>query len=345
MRVQFCTTVLLLSMISGSAVAQVASHAPALRPEPGAQLPPAQMQSAVVNDVPVARVNGAVLTNRDLVREMFAIFPYGRQHNGFPKGLEPQIRKGALDMIVFEELVYQEGVRRKIAISAASLSRAEAEFKRQFPNSKVYQQYLKLECMGSAQVLREKIRRSLVIEALLKTELQSKATVTRAQARAYYDANPQEYQHGETISFQTISIIPPANGGPEVQQEARKRAEEALRKAKATRNYNGFGLLAEKMSDDDWHVNMGDRKSVDISTVPPPIQEAARKMKPGDVSDLFQFGSNYTLFRLNAHVPAGRRSFEEVSKELQDTLRKTRYTEARAALGQRLRKNAKIEVL
>ncbi len=52
---------------------------------------------------PVARVNGVALTDRDLLQEMFAIFPYARQHNGFPKSEEAEIRKGALDMIVFEE--------------------------------------------------------------------------------------------------------------------------------------------------------------------------------------------------------------------------------------------------
>src|SRR5579871_6196858 len=61
---------------------------------------------------PVARVNGTVLVERDLEREMFAIFPYARQHSGFPKQLEPEIRRGALQMIIFEELVYQEAKRQ-----------------------------------------------------------------------------------------------------------------------------------------------------------------------------------------------------------------------------------------
>src|SRR4030095_3734494 len=35
---------------------------------------------------PVARVNGTVLTDRDLLREMLTIFPYARQHGGkFPE--------------------------------------------------------------------------------------------------------------------------------------------------------------------------------------------------------------------------------------------------------------------
>ena len=66
---------------------------------------------------PVARVNGAVLTDRDLVREMYSIFPYAKQHNGgVPKAMEADIRAGAMKMIVFEELVYQEALRRKLVV-------------------------------------------------------------------------------------------------------------------------------------------------------------------------------------------------------------------------------------
>jgi peptidyl-prolyl cis-trans isomerase C len=345
MRVQVCATALLLLMISVSS-AQVASHAPVVSSQATESLPAAQMQSAVVNDKPVVRVNGTALTNRDLVREMFAIFPYGQQHNGFPKSMEPEIRKGAMDMIIFEELVYQEALRRKMEIPETRLNQAQAEFKKKFPNPKVYQGYLRAECQGSAQVLRQKIRRSLLIEAFLKNEVYSKSTVTAAQAKAYYDKNPNEYRHGESFSIQTISIIPPANNpSPEVQKEAHKRAEDALRQAKLTKSYREFGLLAEKLSDDDWHVNMGDRKVMDADKLPPPVAEAARKMKPGDVSELMQFGTNYTLFRLNEHTPAGRAKFEDVKKELQSNLQKSKLNELRSEVGKRLRKNAKIELL
>src|SRR5689334_5214927 len=52
----------------------------------------------------VARVNGTALTDRDLLREMLIIFPYARQHGGkFPESMEADIRRGALDMLEFEE--------------------------------------------------------------------------------------------------------------------------------------------------------------------------------------------------------------------------------------------------
>ena len=97
-----------LAIALTAASAQMASHTPtAITNTASAQTSPLQ-----VNDKPVARVNGAVLTDRDLLREMYAIFPYAQQHNGFPKAQEAAIRQGALEMIIFEELVYQEAERR-----------------------------------------------------------------------------------------------------------------------------------------------------------------------------------------------------------------------------------------
>src|SRR3984957_13231571 len=147
----------LLAMTLSAASAQVASHAPtAITNAASAQTSPLQ-----VGDKPVARVNGAVLTERDVLREMYTIFPYAQQHNGFPKAQEATIRQGALGMIIFEELVYQEAGRRKITISAARLNQAEADFRKQFNSPDQYQQYLQTEMHGSRQVLRKQIQRSL----------------------------------------------------------------------------------------------------------------------------------------------------------------------------------------
>ena len=147
------------------------------------------------------------------------------------------------------------------------------------------------------------------------------------------------------FSIQTISIIPPANANPDVVKEARKRADDALKQAKATKSYQEFGLLAEKVSDDDWHVKMGDRKEVEKDKLPPPVVAAALAMKPGQVSDLIQLGTAYTLFRLNAHVAAGISPYEEVKAKLSTDLQKQRNEQLRSALNKRLRKTAKIEVL
>jgi parvulin-like peptidyl-prolyl isomerase len=90
---------------------------------------------------------------------------------------------------------------------------------------------------------------------------------------------------------------------------------------------------------------MGDRKPLNAGILPPPIEAAARKMKPGEVSDLFQFGSNYTLFRLNSYSPAHKLSFAESQQELRTELQKTRMNELRGALNKRLQKSSRVEIL
>ena len=238
MKLLFLTAVLGAALSSELALAQVASHAPAMPVPTGANTAvptsPAPSSSMQVTGKPVVRVNGTVLTDRDLLREMLAMFPYARQHNGFPKGEEAEIRKGALQMIEYEELVYQEAERRKMTIPAARLDKAEAEYRRQFPSDEEFNHYLKTELNGSMQLFRQRIRRSLLIEALLKAEVSDKSKVSLAEVRAYYDKNPKLFHHGELFAFQTISIMPPQNAGPEIREQARQKAEDALKQAKAT---------------------------------------------------------------------------------------------------------------
>jgi len=328
-----------LLLLSAAAGQLVASHAPTGITSGSGPAPDP------LAGMPVARVNGAVLTERDLMRELYSIFPYANQHNGIPKSMEPGMRRGAMDMIEFEELLYQEAVRRKMTVPQERMERAEMDFRQQFSTRQDYEQALRAEANGSLQAMRQKIRRALLIQEILKIEVEDKSKVSEQEAKAYYDRNPKKFAHPETFSIQTISFLPPQNGGAEVQQEARKRAEDALRQAQASKSYQEFGLLAEKVSDDDWRVNMGDRKAVPREQLPAEVVKAALKMQPGQVSDLIQLGTAYTLFRLNAHDLAGETPFAEIKDKLRKDLEKEKVEQLRTALDKKLRQNAKIEEL
>jgi len=320
-----------------------ASAMPAAKTDPGGKSSTIAAAPEVTGKA-VARVNSAVLTDRDLVREMYTIFPYAQQHNGFPKELAADIRQGALQMIIFEELVYQEAKRRNLTVPAWKLAKAEAEFRKQFPSAAAYQEFLKSETNGSEAAMREKVRRSLLIERLLKEEVTTPAQVTRAQARAQYEKDSAQYKHGEMLHIQSISIVPP-NTTKAVLEEAKKRADEAFQQAKQAKTYREFGVLAEKISDDDFHVNMGDHKNQEAGGLPPPVVQAAGKMKVGDVSELIRLGNYYTIFRLEGRTPAGITPFAEVQATLQKDMQKKNAEQLRSALAQKLRKHARIEAL
>ena len=127
---------------------------------------------------------------------------------------------------------------------------------------------------GSEQTVRDKIKRSLLIEQVLKSDVEDKDTVTLTELRAYYDKNPAKFQVPESFTFQSISIMPPQKASAAQQSEGLKRANDALIQAKATKTHQEFGLLAEKISEDDFRVNMGDHKAVEKDKLPPQVVKA-----------------------------------------------------------------------
>jgi peptidyl-prolyl cis-trans isomerase C len=330
-------TLLLLVGIS-SASAQVPSHTTDYVPQ--AFSATARFQAA---GRPVVRVNGAVLTDRDLLREMLTIFPYARVHNGFPKAMEAEIRDGAMKMMIFEELVYQEAKRRNLTVPPADLARAQAEFRKQFHSPQEYQQFLQGEFQDSPMLLQAKMERSLLIDKLLKQEVTDKAAVSVAEAKAYFDQHPERFNQPESFAFQSISFLPPPNANSDQLQEARKRAGQALRQAQATKSYEEFGLLAEKISEDDFRVMMGDHPPADRSKLPPPVVKALLGMQPGQLSGIIEFDANaFTILRLKEHLPGGMQKFETIQDELRRQLTKQKTQELRFALDTRLSKTAKI---
>ena len=328
-------------LVASAARAQVPSHSPIYTPQ-------AFSSTITVQAVgrPVARVNGAVLTDRDLLREMLTIFPYARIHNGFPKAMEADIRDGAMKMMIFEELVYQEAKHENMTVPPARLASALAEFRQQFPSPEEYRQFVQVEFHGSKPLLRAKVERSLLIDEFLALEVANKAGVTVAEARAYFDQHPERFRMPESFSFQSISFLPPRNATAAQANEARKRAEAALGQAKAAQSYEQFGLLAEKISEDDFRVMMGNHKAAARSKLPPVVANALLAMQPGQVSDIVEFDANaYTILRLNAHIPAGMQKFETIEDGLREQLKKEKTEQLRSALATKLSKNAKIEKL
>jgi peptidyl-prolyl cis-trans isomerase SurA len=247
-------------------------------------------------------------------------------------------------MIIFEELLYQEAKRLNLTTTPEKLAAAEKAFRRQFDGAG-YEQFLRTECNGSPAVLKEKIRRSLLIEKMMKSQVQQKSVVTLADAKAYYDRNPKQFEHGETVTIQTISIIPPDGASKEINDEAYYKIKDGLRLAKATKNAQEFGLLAEQISDDDWRTQMGVRKPMDVKALPPEVGKVISAMKIGSISDIIKVDRAYVIVRLNAHVPAGKTSFEAAKALIMSDLQKQKTLQTRAALNQKLRQGAKIEVL
>jgi parvulin-like peptidyl-prolyl isomerase len=295
---------------------------------------------------PVVRVNGTVLTDRDLVREMMNVFPYAKQHGGrFPKDSETKIRQTAIKNIEFEELAYQAASKQGMTVSPSKLARAMKDFRAQFESQAQYQEFLKVEQKGSEQDLSRSIRRSLLIDQYLVTEVDNKARYSDAMLLAYYQKHPDQFRKPDSVSIQTITIAYGQTPTPTEKQAARKKAEEALKQAKAAKNYEEFGMLAEKVSMDDWHVMMGDHKWLHRGRMPAAVEKVVFTLKPGEITGIIDTEDSFCIARVNGREDAHLVKFEEVKPRLKKELEAQKAEELRAAVEKRLRTGAKIEEL
>jgi parvulin-like peptidyl-prolyl isomerase len=341
-QVRFCSTTLAAALLSITMNITAAGQQMAVSHTPTR----VTSQPDIAAGRPVARVNGRVLTELDLEREEYTLFPYAAQHNGqIPPELAPQIRQGALKMIEFEELLYQEALRKQVTIPPTKLEKAEADLRAQFNGEGEYKAFLVQQFQGSEKKLQEKIRRSLLIDAMLKTEVTDRSAVSVAEARAYYDKNPERFQFPEAFAFQTISFLPPKQATLENLKELRKRAEEGLRQAKAATTYEQFGMLAEKISEDDYRVMMGDHHKVDRTKLSPEVVQAMLALKPGEITGIIPIEQAYTIVRLNQHILPGKLRFEDAKPALMKELQQKKTERIRASLDRQLRKTAKVEEL
>lgn len=331
-----------MAWLAVSAAAQVASHAPAVQ----VNAAPARSSVMATSGKIVARVNGAELTDRDLVRQMMNIFPYAKQHGGkFPKEMQDGIREKALDDIVFEELVYQEAKRRGMSVPPEKLNRAVAQFKKQFPGPAEYQAYLKQDMGGNLNTLKKKISRAILIDQLLTAETTRKAVLTDAKLREIYNRHPEKFTRPDSAAIQTISLVIPDNATAQQRAEIRKKAEELAKQARAAKDYEEFGMLAEKNSQDDWRVMMGDHKLLHRGQMPGPVEKAVFTMNAGQVSDVIEAENSFCIVRVNRREDKKLLSFEEVKPDLKKDLKAGREEQLRKNLQAQLRKKAKVEVL
>lgn len=191
-----------------------------------------------------------------------------------------------------------------------------------------------------------------VQEALIAAQpLLAQVRVTEAQAKAYYDANPAEFRVPARVRAQYLVLSAEVLGAREPipeselkaayearanqyrvaeqrrashilvpsEEQARKLAAE-LRKAPAR-----FGELAKQHSQDPGSAQKGgDLGFFARGMMVGPFEEAAFRLKQGEISDPVQSDFGWHVIRVTGVQPASGRPFAEVRAELAADLARER---------------------
>lgn len=132
------------------------------------------------------------------------------------------------------------------------------------------------------------------------------ATVSEAEARAYYDAHPEVAQVDESVTIREILVA--------TTQEAR----DVVRILGSDRN--AFELLARTRSRSPHAQGGGLMGSFRRGELPPEIESAAFSLSPGQVSGIVTTSFGYHVLRLEAKTLAATRSFADSRADIESRL-------------------------
>jgi peptidyl-prolyl cis-trans isomerase D len=149
----------------------------------------------------------------------------------------------------------------------------------------------------------------------------SQITVTDADIKAYYEQNAKRYTADEQRRASHILIAVNKNASDADKAAAKAKAEKLL--AQVRKNPGDFAKLAKENSEDPGSAERGgDLDYFGKGMMVSQFEDAAFKLKQGEVSDLVQSEFGYHIIQLTGIKPAAVRTLDEVKGEIGAEIKK-----------------------
>jgi peptidyl-prolyl cis-trans isomerase C len=335
------TTVLLALTVLASAAcnkakatpeggSQTASATPE-KPEPPKPFP------AQLPDV-LARVNGEDVKKTDfdlLLRNM----ELGK--GPVPAEQRDEVFRGMLDRLITYKVLQHEATNRNISASDAEVEERMKGMRGQFPTEEEFKKALAARSM-SEERLRSDARTEIVIGKMLENEAASEPEATDADARAFYEKNPDKFKQEEAVRASHILLMVDEKAGDPARKKIRGDIEKILARA---RGGEDFAKLAKAHSQDGSAPQGGDLNFFGRGSMVPPFEQAAFALKPGEISDVVETQFGYHIIKVTDRKPAAAVPLETVNAQVKQFLTQQKKKERVDAFIKTLKDKSRIEVL
>ncbi|ACM21838.1 peptidylprolyl cis-trans isomerase, PpiC-type [Geotalea daltonii FRC-32] len=335
-----------ISLVAALAVFAIQSM-PALGAEPQKTAASAEQKEVketvkkVSPSDPVAKINGTIITRKELDRAVKVLVAQNRLPQALPPEQQKQAEEAALDQLISAELMYQAGQKTEIKDIDKQIEEKIALNRAKFPNPEEFDKALKSVEM-SEKDLKEFTRKDIVITAFIEKNIISNINVAEADAKKFYDDNTEKFKQDESIRASHILIGVDAKAGEEDKKKAREKAEGILKKIKAGED---FATLAKAESTCPSSKQGGDLGTFPKGQMVAPFENAAFALKPGEVSDVVETQFGYHIIKLAEKKEAGMVKFDEVKTKIVDYLKSQKIQKGVGDYLEELKSKAKTEKL
>jgi len=297
-------------------------------------------EAAVAAPDVVARVNGAAITEVELNRASKVMLS---GQNGPAPSAEQQkeFQKQALSQLVSAELLYQAGQKLEVKDLEKLIDEKIAQGKAKFGNDDGFQKAMK-DLGMSENDLREYTRRDLIISNFIEKTIVSKVTVSEADAKKFYDDNPDKFIKPEAVKASHILIGVDQKATAEEKKAAKEKAEKLHKELVAGAD---FAALAKGNSTCPSSQQGGDLGYFGKGQMVPAFEAAAFALKPGEVSEVVETNFGYHVIKVTDKRAMEKVDFKEARPRIEDFLKNQKAGAAVNEYLEEARKTAKIEML
>ncbi len=280
------------------------------------------------DDVVAAIVNGEVISLAELNKRFL---PVKLQYSmSLPPQVEqnlPRLQQEFLQKLIDKKLLLQQAKKKGITVDKAELEAYINNISSPPPNQNAELQQKK-QVLGQEGWLQE-LQQELVIKKLIQQEVAADILVTEAEAKDYYEANPEEFQQPEQVRVRQIMV------------ETEWEAEEIRREIKGGEK---FAKLAEAKSLSPDGANGGDLGYFSRGQMPLEFDEVAFKLKKGEVSSVFKSSYGYHIFKLEHKREAKTLVFDASQKSIDQKLKAQKVDDALTGWLKKLKRDASIKI-
>lgn len=244
---------------------------------------------------------------------------------------------GQIAAIVNGQVITVEDVEQRMAKLSEPARRAFGDDKSRLLEEMVMETVLLQEAQRrrlhrdeEVQRLLTEARRQVLLGRLLEVLRQEQPVeVAEEEITAFYKENPERFKQPETYRASHILV------------NEEKTAQEALRRIQGG---EPFARVAQELSIDPTRARGGDIGFFQRGQLVPEFEEAALRLKAGQLSDVVKTPLGWHVILLTEHRSERVRPLEEVRDDIRELLVRQKRQRHVESVIQRLRSEAKIDV-
>ena len=244
-----------------------------------------------------------------------------QQAGNLPKD-RPFAYRRALQQLIVRELLFEEAVARHLSADSARVEQAYNEARVGYKDDVKWLEFLARQYMD-ADTFRAEIRSQQTIAILLAKEgEQVPATVTDAEAQAYFEAHPEMFDSGERRRARHILMRVPADAPAAQKGGIRLKLLNLRKRIEAGED---FGALAKQFSEDQGSAGKGGELDVfSRGQMVPAFEQAAFALAQGQLSEIVETPFGYHLIQLEEILPPQKLAYEGIKDRIKAYMLKQR---------------------